>query len=268
MVTYDCNIQNTAITSWNLTLIIGRSNISSFITLVNIFFVEISRAQPCFKLVRNTNFILDHSCQYCHLVGYLHTRHFWAEPAVFPHKHTFLCAFYIPYTYKWGSVANILSCQSRQCSRKSEQNVEMRHFKNVKLSLSTLCRTIDCWGCFLEQQESVWCIVNMFFNFKSTSLAKVSGFKVSLRSYIKTWSEVLDAAHTLYFLHDLPGKTPLIMIAGVGVTFDSKKYNIFIKLYSLKVKVFDNPSNLTVHCCFLMQPNPVFIHHLIAPVYR
>ncbi len=28
-----------------------------------LFFVEISRAQPCFKLVRSPNFILEHSCQ-------------------------------------------------------------------------------------------------------------------------------------------------------------------------------------------------------------
>lgn len=38
---------------------------------------------------------------------------------------------------------------------------------------------------FLDQMESVPYIVNMFFNFKSTSPAEGTRFKVLLRSYCK-----------------------------------------------------------------------------------
>lgn len=122
-------------------------------------FVEISRSKP--------NFILNHICQWCHLVDYLHTRKFWTEPGVFPHKHTFL--FFIrPSRIQ----LEVLSCQSQQCLRKGEQNAEMRRVQ-MSLSFHTFSdNTLP--GCFYTKRNLSF-IVNMFLTLKALPFQRAQG---------------------------------------------------------------------------------------------
>lgn len=73
----------------------------------------------------------------------------------------------------------------------------------------------------LDQKESVWFTVNMFLILKALFVIKGIRFMV-ITSLMLPRSEALDAAHSLYFFHDLPGKTPFITIAGVCMIFDIK----------------------------------------------